>query len=216
MRTSSTYPRPSPARVRWSRSTVWTRRFESSVMRNSAKALVVGLGAEGRQRSVVTRSEHPPGRLALPAVLADQHRRAVVEAEPHHAALRAGGLGGGLDVEPAGLGQVDEDAHAVVEGDHQVLAPPPDAGDGASDERRRLRLHRLERGEPVRIDPGHDLPGQGGVEALGKGLHLGKLGHGRLHTAVRGGPCSMPWPAAEGRPSGRPQAREVSTGRSAR
>ena len=121
-RMSSVWPRPMPATTRWSRSQVCRWRVLSSVVTSSAKAGSEGLGAEGGQRPVVAGGEHPPPGLALGAVLAHQHaeRPAVGRAEdqPHHRAPGLGGLGRILEVDAAGLGQVERHPEPAPEVEH--------------------------------------------------------------------------------------------------
>ena len=96
--------------------------------------LGAGLGAEPGQRAVVARGEHPPRRLALRAVLADEDAdaRAVepgvarAEDEARHGAAGLGLLGGLLDIEAPGLGEVQDDPVAVVEVPDEVFGAAGD------------------------------------------------------------------------------------------
>src|SRR5215207_1038273 len=79
-----------------------------------------GLGPELVERSVVAFGQHPPAGLALATELLHQHRRAVLETEPHDGAARLGRLRRVLDVDASALRQVHEDA-GPVELPDQVL-----------------------------------------------------------------------------------------------
>ena len=68
------------------------------------------LGAEAVERSGVVGRQHPPTRLALGAELAHEHRLLAREAPPHDGALRLGALGRLLEVDAAGLREVEHDA----------------------------------------------------------------------------------------------------------
>ncbi len=92
------------------------------------------LGAESGQRTVVARSQHPPGGLALGAVLAHEDADArpvepgvaLAEDEARHRAAGFGLLRGLLDVEAAGLREVEDDPVAVVEVPYEVLGSAGD------------------------------------------------------------------------------------------
>ena len=92
-------------------------------------------------------------------------------------ALWAGLLRRLLDVEPAGLREVHEHPPGAAQLEDQELAPPPDAGDGAADERLGRGCERLQPREAERLVPLQDGPDELLRQPLGQGLHLGHLGH---------------------------------------
>jgi hypothetical protein len=156
---------------------------------SAANAGSSGSGPERRHRAVIALLEHPPSGLALRAVLPDQHR-GVTEHQTDERPPGLGRLRRRLDVEPAGLGEVDEDPPATREPDHQVLSAP------AKPSRAALRsapsgvgakVFRLE--NPKKVRPRQCPIRQGCIETLGERLHLGELRHGRwpIRASVRAG-----------------------------
>jgi hypothetical protein len=63
----------------------------------------VGLGPELGERSLVALGQHPPAGLALTPELLHQHRRAILEPEPHHRAPRLRRLRRILDIDASAL-----------------------------------------------------------------------------------------------------------------
>ena len=103
-----------------------------------------GIGAQLRQRSVVTRPEHPPPRLAFGAELLHQEPRVPVEAESRHGALWPRGHRSLLEDDPSALRQVHQDAK-TVEREDQELAPAADRLQGQAFEVLGRGGHRLQR-----------------------------------------------------------------------
>ena len=178
-----------PATVRWSRSHVWMRRWSSPSQDELGELVGVGLGAEALERSVVARREHPPRGLALRAELAHEHAGPVRrrgEPQPDDRALRPRLLRRVLDVDAAGLRQVEHHAAAVAELEDQVLAAPVDVLERVTDERLRAGHDGLQRRERERVEAGEALAGERGVEPLGQRLHLRELGHVTILPAPLG------------------------------
>ena len=68
------------------------------------------LRAEAAQRALVAGIEHPPTGLALVAVLADQHARAISQHEANNSTPGPGVLRRHFDVQTTCLRQVNQDA----------------------------------------------------------------------------------------------------------
>ena len=126
-----------PATVRWSRSSVWTRRRSSPWRIELGELVGVGLGAEAFERAVVAGREHPPRGLALVPVLAHERRPLPFgEAEPHDRALGARLLRRVLEVEAAGLREVHAGSGPTSPKSRiRYLASRPTRSSGRADER---------------------------------------------------------------------------------
>ena len=135
------------------------------------------LGAELRQRPVVTRREHPPPRLALLAELFHQDRRTIVEAEPHDRASGLGRLRRRLDVDAAALGQVDQHPAPVFQLHHDVLPEARHASDDRAGEIRRARRDRLQRRELQEVGCAEHAVRGHLVQPLTERADLRELGH---------------------------------------
>jgi hypothetical protein len=138
------------------------------------------LGAQALQRPRVAGSQDPPARLALRAELLDEHARAPGESQPHDTVLGSSRLGRILHVDPTALGEVHEQARALLPGEleDQVLAAMADRRERMAHEHLGRGVIGLQRGE---LEGGGAFEGSGGqdaVESLGQGLHLRRLGHG--------------------------------------
>ena len=96
----------------------------SAVRNHSANSSLVASGPSFSSGPTSSGREHPPTGLAFGAELAQQHRAVVGEAPPHDRTLRARLLRRLLEVEPAGLREVEHDAQVVVEVQRHVLRPP--------------------------------------------------------------------------------------------
>ena len=152
------------------------------------EGLAAHLGPQPGQGSLVARRQHPPRRLALRAVLAHQHGdggRALAAGREGEAGHRATGLRllrRLLDVEAAGLGQMEHEPDAAVELPDQVLGPATDGDDPMALEVVGRRGVGLEGREPEQVGPLQRGPGQEGVEAFGQRLHLGHFGHATMYA----------------------------------
>jgi hypothetical protein len=135
------------------------------------------LGAELRERAVVAGGEHPPAGLALRAELLDQDRGALREPQADHRALRLRRLRLGLDVDAAPLREMDEQAAAVVEAEHDVFAEARDAGHGRAAKLVGPRRVGLQGGELQRVGALERRAGDDLVEPLGERADLRQLGH---------------------------------------
>ena len=122
-----------PTTVRWSRSSVWTRRRSSPWRISSANSSESGSGPSFARAGRRRRAQHPPRRLALVAVLAHERGLPFGEAQPHDGALGAGALGRLLDVEAARLREVDQDPPGVAEVEDEVLGVAADALERGAD-----------------------------------------------------------------------------------
>ena len=121
----------------------------------AANSSLVDLGTEPRERAVVAGREHPPARLALGAELAHQHRLVAGELPAHHRPLRLRALRRLLEVDAAGLREVEHDAAlgCAENSSSHVLRPPADAGERAPTSVVGRRHRRLQAGEPERLVP---------------------------------------------------------------
>ena len=105
---------------------------------------------------------------------------ALAEDEARHGAAGLGLLGGLLDVEAAGLGEVQNDPVAVVEVPHEVLGPAGDVLEAVALQVVGGGGVGLERREAEEVGPAEGRAGEQRVETLGQRLHLGQFGHATM------------------------------------